>query len=107
MAPGWCSNADEAAGIFPFNPGETIVMGQKLPRVSWKECDKALRREGWYEVRQTGDHHHYAHPIKAGLVTIPERSTLAIPLLKNILRQAELSNEQFIKLLRKGRNQNG
>jgi predicted RNA binding protein YcfA (HicA-like mRNA interferase family) len=77
-------------------------MGQKLPRVSWKECDKALKKDGWYEVRQTGDHHHYAHSEKTGLVTIPERSTLAAPIIKSILRQARLSNEQFFQLL-KGR----
>ena len=78
-------------------------MGQRLPRVSYRECDKALKRDGWYEVRQSGDHHHYAHPTKPGLVTIPERATLAMPLLKSILKQAEISNEQFIKLL-KGRD---
>ena len=77
-------------------------MGQRLPRVSYRECDKALKRDGWYEVRQSGDHHHYAHPAKSGLVTIPERATLAMPLLKSILKQAGISNEQFIKLL-KGR----
>ena len=78
-------------------------MGQRLPRVSWRECDKALKRDGWYEVRQSGDHHHYAHPIKLGLVTIPKRVTLAMPLLKSVLKQVAISNEQFIKLL-KGRN---
>ena len=78
-------------------------MNQKLPRVSWKECEKTLKRDGWYEARQTGDHHHYAHPAKPGLVTIPERATLAMPLLKSILKQAGLRNEEFIKLLHKGR----
>ncbi|MBI4285151.1 MAG: type II toxin-antitoxin system HicA family toxin [Chloroflexi bacterium] len=78
-------------------------MGQRLPRISWKECDKALKKDGWYEVRQTGDHHHYAHPTRAGLVTIPERSTLAMPLVKSVLKQAGLSNEEFVRLLRKRR----
>jgi predicted RNA binding protein YcfA (HicA-like mRNA interferase family) len=76
-------------------------MSDRLPRVSWKECERALKRDGWFEVRQTGSHHHYAHPIKSGLVTIPERDTLAMPLLKSILRQAELSNEGFVRLLRR------
>jgi predicted RNA binding protein YcfA (HicA-like mRNA interferase family) len=82
-------------------------MGQRLPRVSWKECDKALRKDGWYEVRRSGDHRHYAHPSKPGLVTIPERATLAMPLLKSILKQAKLSNEEFIRLLHKGGTKNG
>ncbi|MQY56140.1 MAG: addiction module toxin, HicA family [Dehalococcoidia bacterium] len=71
--------------------------------MSWKQCEKAFKRAGWYEVKRTGDHHHYAHPTKLGLVTILERSTLAMPLLKSILRQADLSNEEFIKLLHKRR----
>jgi predicted RNA binding protein YcfA (HicA-like mRNA interferase family) len=52
-------------------------MGQRIPMVSWKECDKALKKDGWYEVRQSGDHHHYIHPTKPGLVTIPERATFS------------------------------
>ena len=44
----------------------------------------------------------YAHITKPGLVTIPERATLAMPLLKSILRQAKLSNEEFVKLIHKG-----
>jgi predicted RNA binding protein YcfA (HicA-like mRNA interferase family) len=83
------------------------AMGQRLPRVCWKECDKTLRKDGWYEVRRAGDHHHYAHPSKPGLVTIPERATLAMPLLKSILKQAKLSNEEFIRLLHKGGTKNG
>jgi hypothetical protein len=44
----------------------------------------------------------YAHPTKPGLVTIPERATLAMPLLKSILRQAKSSNEEFMRLIHKG-----
>ena len=44
----------------------------------------------------------YTHPTKPGLVTIPERATLAMPLLKSILRQAKLSNEEFMRLIHKG-----
>jgi len=36
---------------------------------------------------------------RINLVTIPERATLAMPLLKSILRQAKLSNEEFIRLI--------
>lgn len=78
-------------------------MSQQIPRVSWKKCEKALKNDGWYEVRHTGDHHHYAHPVKTGLVTIPERNTLAMPLLKSIIKQAGLNNDEFISLLRKKR----
>ena len=61
-----------------------------------------LKRDGQYEVRQSGDHHHYIHPTKAELVTVPERATLAVPLVKSILRQARLINEEFTRLIHRG-----
>jgi predicted RNA binding protein YcfA (HicA-like mRNA interferase family) len=78
-------------------------MAERIPRVSWEKCERALKNDGWYEVRQTGDHHHYAHPVKSALVTIPERETLAMPLLKSIIKQAGLNNDEFLSLLRKKR----
>lgn len=75
-------------------------MAERIPRISWEKCERALKIDGWYQVRQTGGHHHYAHPVKSALVTIPERQTLAMPLLKSIIKQAGLSNAQFLSLLR-------
>ena len=32
---------------------------------------KMIEADGWYQVRCKGDHHHFKHPTKKGLVTIP------------------------------------
>ncbi len=40
--------------------------------------------DGWYLVRIRGSHHHFKHPTKPGLVTIPK-------IAKSILKQALLS----------------
>lgn len=36
-----------------------------------RELVKLLRKDGWKLVRITGSHHHYKHPLKAGIVTVP------------------------------------
>lgn len=30
-----------------------------------------LVADGWMLIRVTGSHHHFRHPIKTGLVTVP------------------------------------
>ncbi|WP_097013801.1 type II toxin-antitoxin system HicA family toxin [Pseudodesulfovibrio profundus] len=32
---------------------------------------KMIKADGWYLVRTVGDHHHFKHPTKPGLVTVP------------------------------------
>ncbi|CAG4886104.1 hypothetical protein R69919_00139 [Paraburkholderia gardini] len=32
---------------------------------------RMLEKDGWYEVRVTGSHHHFKHAGKKGLVTVP------------------------------------
>lgn len=53
---------------------------------------KLVEDDGWVLVRVTGSHHHFKHPTKTGLVTIPHpKKDLPIGTVKNILRQAGLS----------------
>lgn len=50
---------------------------------------RALTDDGWVCVRSKGSHHHFAHPVKPGIVTVPHpRKDLARPLLRSIERQA-------------------
>lgn len=37
----------------------------------FREVRKAVEADGWYLVRINGSHHHFKHPVKWGLVTIP------------------------------------
>lgn len=57
----------------------------------FRELDKIIRADGWYEVGQVGSHHQYKHPTKPGKVTIPDHSGDINPVTaKTILKQAGL-----------------
>lgn len=48
--------------------------------------------DGWYLVRVRGSHHHFKHPAKPGLVTIPPpKKHLLDKTAKSILKQALLA----------------
>lgn len=32
---------------------------------------KLIKKEGWLLVRTRGSHHHFKHPTKKGIVTVP------------------------------------
>ncbi|EPT9025379.1 type II toxin-antitoxin system HicA family toxin, partial [Acinetobacter baumannii] len=52
---------------------------------------KMIEADGWYEVRVSGSHHHFKHPTKKGLVTIPHpKKDLPNGTVKSILKQAGL-----------------
>lgn len=52
---------------------------------------KMIEADGWYEVRVTGSHHHFKHPTKKGLVTVPHpKKDLPAGTVKSILKQAGL-----------------
>ena len=53
---------------------------------------KMIEPDGWYEVRVTGSHHHFKHPTKKGLVTVPHpKKDLPAGTVKSILKQAGLA----------------
>ncbi|MFA3684870.1 type II toxin-antitoxin system HicA family toxin [Acinetobacter baumannii] len=53
---------------------------------------KMIEADGWYEVRVSGSHHHFKHPTKKGLVTIPHpKKDLPNGTVKSILIQAGLN----------------
>ena len=55
----------------------------------FRELEKLLLEDGWYQVKQKGSHHQYKHPVKSGKVTIPERGgDIHIDTVKSIKRQA-------------------
>jgi predicted RNA binding protein YcfA (HicA-like mRNA interferase family) len=76
-------------------------MGSSLPVVSAKDCLRALERAGFYIVRQAGSHARLFHRTNVELrVTIPVHGRDLPPgTLRNILRQAQLSVEDFRSLL--------
>jgi len=60
-------------------------------KVQSRELIKIVEADGWYLVRVTGDHHHFKHPTKSGLVTIPHpKKDLLIKTVNSIMKQAQL-----------------
>lgn len=50
---------------------------------------RRLLDDGWREVRVTGSHHHFKHPNKPGLVTVPHpKKDLPRGTLRSIEKQA-------------------
>ena len=77
-------------------------MPPKLPVLKPKEVIAALLRAGFYVHHQKGSHARLLHRTKAGLhVTVPIHSKdIPLSLLKHrILKQANLSEEEFLELL--------
>jgi predicted RNA binding protein YcfA (HicA-like mRNA interferase family) len=76
-------------------------MSPKLPRIGANELVRALKRDGWYQVRQHGSHIIMKHPTKPGRVTIPMHTneTLRLKTLSSILAQARFTIDELLELL--------
>lgn len=74
----------------------------RLPLVNFKTMDKELARLGFAAVRQKGSHVFYRHA-DGRTTTVPNHPgrELARPLLREILREIELTPEQFVEELEK------
>ena len=75
----------------------------KLPVVSGDEAVKAFRRIGYTAVRQRGSHIRLHHPSDSSRkpLTIPRHKELGRGLLRKILRDANLTPEEFSDLFEK------
>jgi len=76
----------------------------KLPALKPKKVLKTLMRAGFYIYHQKGSHIQLRHDQKSHLrVTIPYHIRFDLPpsVINNILKQAEVSKDQFLELLNK------
>lgn len=71
----------------------------KLPSISGKKCVKALKKIGFYQKRQEGSHIIMRRDKPFAQVVVPNHSEIAKGTLRNIIRDIELSVEDFIELL--------
>lgn len=54
-----------------------------------REVIKMLKEDGWFLVRVKGDHHHFKHNHKKGVVTVPHpKKDLPKGTLNSIFQQA-------------------
>jgi predicted RNA binding protein YcfA (HicA-like mRNA interferase family) len=76
-------------------------MSSKLPEVSGRDVVKALFKLGYVTVRQRGSHIRLEHSTDKGKkkITVPDHKTLGKGLLRKIIRDSEISPEEFNKLL--------
>lgn len=71
----------------------------KLPVISGKDCIKALEKFGFYIKRQEGSHIVLRKDNPFCQLVVPNHKTLDRGTLRAIIRQADLSVEEFIKVL--------
>lgn len=76
-------------------------MSPRLPRITAVDLLRALKRDGWRPMRQSGSHVILHHPTKLGRVAVPKHSHVIIKLktLASILEQAELTVSDLLELL--------
>jgi predicted RNA binding protein YcfA (HicA-like mRNA interferase family) len=73
----------------------------RLPRITARDAERAIMKDGWLISGSRGSHRQYNHPTKAGRVTIPMHrgATLDPKTTKSIVDQAGLTVGQFFELL--------
>jgi predicted RNA binding protein YcfA (HicA-like mRNA interferase family) len=71
----------------------------KLPRVSGQDCVKALARSGFYVKRQRGSHIVMRRDEPFSQLVVPDHKELDRGTVRAIIRQADLTVEEFAKLL--------
>ena len=78
-------------------------MSPKLPVVSGRQVIRVLERIGYQIVRQKGSHIRLRdeNDPEHLPITVPDHRTLKPGLLRQILRDANLTVDEFVKLLRR------
>ena len=76
-------------------------MPPKLANLKPREVVRALQRAGWAIHETSGSHVQLKHHDRPGRLTVPyhERFDLPTHIVKSIIRQAGLTNQQFFDLL--------
>lgn len=75
----------------------------KIPPLKAKRIIKIFLKEGFYIHHQSGSHVHLRHLCKLHLrVTIPRHDKFEMSpfVVNSILNQAEITKEEFLKLLK-------
>lgn len=72
----------------------------KLPVVSGKKCIRLLGRVGFYSKRREGSHITLRRDEPFAQVVVPDHKELDRGTLRAIIRQAGLSVDEFIRLMR-------
>lgn len=75
-------------------------MSDRLPAVRPKKLIRVLEKRGWEQRRVRGSHHYMVHPEFRDAIPVPVHNRDLKPgLLLAILKRAEISRDEFRKLL--------
>ena len=72
--------------------------GQRLPQVTAVDVVRALKRAGWYEVRQAGSHLRLRHDDRPEDLAM-HRGDIPKGTLAAIIKQAGMTQTEFQELL--------
>ncbi len=65
------------------------ILGNTYCMKSSKEIITILKKDGWYLLRVTGSHNHFAHDEKEVIVTVPHpKKDIPIGTIKSIEKQS-------------------
>jgi predicted RNA binding protein YcfA (HicA-like mRNA interferase family) len=73
----------------------------KVPSLEFEKVIKALQRDGWVVVRQTGSHIRLQKNLRDEVlkITVPAHRPIKRSTLSHILKQARLPLDRFIDLI--------
>jgi len=73
-----------------------------IPSLNYDHIIHALRRDGWVVVRQRGSHIRLQKETREGIakITIPAHRPVKRSTLAHILKQANLSIDDFLSLMK-------
>jgi predicted RNA binding protein YcfA (HicA-like mRNA interferase family) len=70
-----------------------------LPVISGSEAIKAFQRAGWHVDRQRGSHVVLLKTGRIASLSVPQHKELAPGTLRSLIRTAEMTVEEFLRLL--------
>jgi len=71
----------------------------RLPVLSWRQVTRALEKAGFIFDRQRGSHMVYYHTDTNRTVVVPRHRVIKAGTLREILREADLTQDEFRSLL--------
>jgi len=71
----------------------------KLPSLKSRSLIKVLKKLGYFEIRQTGSHKIFYHPVKKKIIPVPmHNKDLKKGLVRAIIRELEITQKDFFKI---------
>ena len=71
----------------------------RLSNISGKEAAKAFQKAGWQTLGQVGSHLVMSKPGMRANLSIPQHKELSVGTLRALIRSAEMTVDDFLKLL--------